>query len=106
MLGLCDGVASFTDGQGYVIVGTDPDTDARSCLYSRPDEKEPFVALAFQDRYRSFRRSSCVSSVLIPAYLESGSYVYNTRSEQKERISRVFQMHANKQNQIERLQAR
>jgi elongation factor G len=35
--------------------------------------------------------------------LESGSYVYNTRSNQKERISRVFQMHANKQNQIDRL---
>jgi elongation factor G len=38
-------------------------------------------------------------------YLESGSYVYNSRSGNKERISRVFQMHANKQNQIERLQA-
>jgi elongation factor G len=35
--------------------------------------------------------------------LESGSYVYNTRTESKERISRVFQMHANKQNQIDRL---
>tara|TARA_R110000744_G_scaffold223468_2_gene342217 strand:- start:447 stop:1547 length:1101 start_codon:yes stop_codon:yes gene_type:complete len=37
--------------------------------------------------------------------LESGSYVYNTRSGNKERISRIFQMHANKQNQIERLHA-
>jgi len=37
--------------------------------------------------------------------LESGSYIQNTRSGQKERISRVFQMHANKQNQIERLPA-
>jgi elongation factor G len=32
--------------------------------------------------------------------LEAGSYVYNTRSENKERISRIFQMHANKQNPI------
>jgi len=37
--------------------------------------------------------------------LESGSYVYNTRSGNKERISRIFQMHANKQNAIERLGA-
>ncbi|MGQ3012234.1 MAG: elongation factor G, partial [Flavobacteriales bacterium] len=33
------------------------------------------------------------------------SYVFNTRSENKERISRIFQMHANKQNQIERITA-
>ena len=37
--------------------------------------------------------------------LEAGSYVYNTRSNNKERISRIFQMHANKQNSIERLEA-
>jgi elongation factor G len=37
--------------------------------------------------------------------LDSGSYIHNTRSGQKERISRVFQMHANKQNQIDRLPA-
>ena len=37
--------------------------------------------------------------------LESGSYVLNTRTGKKERISRIFQMHANKQNQIERLHA-
>ena len=37
--------------------------------------------------------------------LESGSYVYNTRTQKKERISRIFQMHANKQNQIDALHA-
>jgi elongation factor G len=83
-----------------VIVGTNPDTDEP--VEIRPDEKEPFVALAFKIATDPFVGRLC----FVRAYsgvLESGSYVYNTRTENKERISRVFQMHANKQNQIERL---
>jgi len=83
-----------------VIVGTNPDTDEP--VEIRPDEKEPFVALAFKIATDPFVGRLC----FIRAYsgiLESGSYVYNTRTESKERISRVFQMHANKQNQIDRL---
>ncbi len=83
-----------------VIIGTDPDTGEEVSI--RPDEKEPFVALAFKIATDPFVGRLC----FIRAYsgvLESGSYVYNTRSEQKERISRVFQMHANKQKQIDRL---
>jgi elongation factor G len=85
-----------------VIVGTNPDTDEE--VFIKPDEKEPFAALAFKIATDPFVGRLC----FIRAYsgvLESGSYVYNTRSENKERISRVFQMHANKQNQIERLSA-
>ncbi len=83
-----------------IIIGKNPDTDED--VEIRPDEKEPFVALAFKIATDPFVGRLC----FIRAYsgiLESGSYVYNTRTEQKERISRVFQMHANKQNQIERL---
>lgn len=83
-----------------VIVGTDPDTSGE--VQIKPDEKEPFVALAFKIATDPFVGRLC----FVRAYsgvLESGSYIYNTRTEQKERISRVFQMHANKQNQIERL---
>ena len=82
------------------IIGIDPDTDLPVSV--KPDEKEPFVALAFKIATDPFVGRLC----FIRAYsgvLESGSYVYNTRTEQKERISRVFQMHANKQNQIDRL---
>jgi elongation factor G len=85
-----------------VIVGTNPDTGADVSI--KPDEKEPFVALAFKIATDPFVGRLC----FIRAYsgrLDSGSYVYNTRSEQKERISRVFQMHANKQNQIDGLSA-
>ena len=84
------------------IIGTDPDTEKEVMI--KPDEKEPFVALAFKIATDPFVGRLC----FIRAYsgaLDSGSYVYNTRSENKERISRVFQMHANKQNQIERLAA-
>ncbi|MCK6616537.1 MAG: elongation factor G [Cyclobacteriaceae bacterium] len=84
------------------IIGTNPDTNEEVLV--KPDEKEPFVALAFKIATDPFVGRLC----FIRAYsgvLESGSYIYNTRSEQKERISRVFQMHANKQNQIERLAA-
>ena len=38
-------------------------------------------------------------------FLDAGSYVLNTRSDKKERISRIFQMHSNKQNSIPRIEA-
>ncbi len=84
------------------IVGTNPDTNEEVPI--RPDEKASFVGLAFKIATDPFVGRLC----FVRAYsgvLESGSYIYNTRSDQKERISRVFQMHANKQNQIERLSA-
>jgi elongation factor G len=84
------------------IIGKNPDNDQDVAI--KPDEKEPFTALAFKIATDPFVGRLC----FIRAYsgvLESGSYIYNTRSGQKERISRVFQMHANKQNQIERLSA-
>ncbi|MBX2917474.1 MAG: elongation factor G [Cyclobacteriaceae bacterium] len=85
-----------------VIVGTNPDTEEE--VEIRPTESEPFVGLAFKIATDPFVGRLC----FVRAYsgvLDSGSYIKNTRSGQKERISRVFQMHANKQNQIERLQA-
>ncbi len=83
-----------------VIFGTDPDTDEE--VEIRPDEKEPFVGLAFKIATDPFVGRLCFVRAYSGA-LESGSYIHNTRSGQKERISRVFQMHANKQNQIDRL---
>jgi elongation factor G len=85
-----------------VIIGTNPETEAE--VEIRPDENEPFVGLAFKIATDPFVGRLC----FVRAYsgvLESGSYIQNTRSGNKERISRVFQMHANKQNQIDRLQA-
>jgi elongation factor G len=84
------------------IIATGLDSEAEVVI--RPDEKEPFTGLAFKIATDPFVGRLC----FVRAYsgiLESGSYIFNSRSGNKERISRVFQMHANKQNQIERLVA-
>ncbi|WP_192823260.1 elongation factor G [Rufibacter sp. LB8] len=84
------------------ITGTNPDTGEE--ISRKPSESEPFAGLAFKIATDPYVGRLC----FVRAYsgvLESGSYVYNTRSNNKERISRIFQMHANKQNQIERLSA-
>jgi elongation factor G len=84
------------------IVGINPDTEAE--VIRKPSEAEPFTGLAFKIATDPFVGRLCFVRCYA-GVLESGSYVYNTRSNNKERISRIFQMHANKQNQIERLTA-
>ncbi|MEX8546371.1 MAG: elongation factor G [Mucilaginibacter sp.] len=79
------------------VVGTNPNTGAEVLV--KPDEKEPFAALAFKIATDPFVGRLCFIRVYA-GNLEAGSYVYNARSENKERISRIFQMHANKQNPI------
>jgi elongation factor G len=84
------------------IVGTNPKTDEEE--ERLPSYDAPFAALAFKIATDPFVGRLC----FIRAYsgvLPAGSYVYNTRSDNKERISRIFQMHANKQNQIDELGA-
>ncbi len=85
-----------------VIKGTNPDTGAE--VVRKPDAKDPFTALAFKIATDPFVGRLC----FFRAYsgrLDAGSYVLNTRSGNKERISRIFQMHANKQNPIEFIEA-
>jgi elongation factor G len=84
------------------IIGTDPDTEEEISRQPSPDE--PFAALAFKIATDPFVGRLC----FVRSYsgmLNSGSYVYNTRTGKKERISRIFQMHANKQNAIDSLHA-
>ena len=84
------------------IVGTHPDTGEE--IIREPSEAEPFCALAFKIATDPFVGRLCFVRAY-SGFLDSGSYVYNARSDSKERISRIFQMHANKQNQIDRLSA-
>ena len=84
------------------IVGTDPDNDSE--ILRKPSVSEPFSALAFKiatdpyvGRLAFFRVYS--------GRLDAGSYVFNNRSESKERISRIYQMHADKQNAIDFIEA-
>jgi elongation factor G len=79
------------------IIGHNPDTGEE--ILRQPSEKEPFAALAFKIATDPFVGRLCFIRVY-SGNLEAGSYVYNMRSENKERISRIFQMHANKQNPI------
>ena len=79
------------------IVGTNPDTGLE--VMRKPSEKEPFAALAFKIATDPFVGRLCFIRVY-SGNLEAGSYVHNMRSDNKERISRIFQMHANKQNPI------
>ncbi|MCC7301657.1 MAG: elongation factor G [Bacteroidia bacterium] len=84
------------------IKGTNPDTGEE--VSRKPVITDPFTALAFKIATDPFVGRLC----FIRAYsgkLDSGSYVLNTRSGNKERISRIFQMHANKQNAIDCLEA-
>ena len=84
------------------IVGINPKTEEET---SRPPSVDaPFSSLAFKIATDPFVGRLCFARAY-SGVLESGSYVFNTRTMKKERISRIFQMHANKQNQIDSLQA-
>jgi elongation factor G len=65
---------------------------------------DPFAALAFKIATDPFVGRLAFLRVYSGA-LDAGSYVLNTRSGNKERISRLYQMHANKQNPIDRVEA-
>jgi elongation factor G len=84
------------------IIGTDPRTGLE--ISRQPTDSDPFCALAFKIATDPYVGRLCFIRSY-SGYLDSGSYVLNNRSGNKERISRIFQMHANKQNQIDRLEA-
>ena len=70
----------------------------------KPDAKEPFSALVFKIATDPF----VGRLAFLRAYsgkLDAGSYVLNTRSDKKERVARLYQMHSNKQNPIEAVEA-
>jgi elongation factor G len=78
------------------IEGTDP-RDSEKVVVRHPDPNEPMCALAFKIATDPYVGRLCFFRVY-SGELEAGSYVYNSRSGKKERISRLFQMHSNKQN--------
>jgi elongation factor G len=101
---LLDAVCAFLPAPVDVeaIEGVNPDTEEAEVR--KPDVTEPFSALAFKiatDPYVG----RLVFMRVYSGVLDAGSYVLNTRSGKKERISRLFQMHANKQNPIDKVEA-
>ena len=79
------------------IEGTNPDTEEPDSR--KPSYDEPFSALAFKIATDPFVGRLCFTRAY-SGNLDAGSYVLNTRTGKKERISRIFQMHADKQNQV------
>jgi elongation factor G len=97
---VCRYLPAPTDKEG--IDGVNPETE--ESITRKPSVSEPFSALAFKiatdpyvGRLAFFRVYS--------GRLDAGSYVLNTRSGNKERISRIYQMHSNKQNPIDYIEA-
>lgn len=84
------------------VEGTNPDTGKTE---TRPaDVNAPFASLAFKIMTDPFVGRLAFFRVY-SGKLDGGSYVLNTRSGKKERISRILQMHANKQQKIDTVEA-
>ena len=84
------------------IIGIDPKTDLE--IERKPDVSEPFSALAFKIATDPFVGRLAFFRVY-SGRLDAGSYILNNRSGNKERISRIFQMHADKQNSVPFIEA-
>jgi elongation factor G len=84
------------------IVGENPNTGEEEDR--KPSEDDPTSALAFKiatDPYVG----RLVFFRVYSGKVEAGSYVYNTRSGKKERVSRLFQMNSNKQQPMDSIDA-
>jgi elongation factor G len=101
---LLDGIIRFLPSPNDVppIVGINPDTEKEETR--EPIDTAPFTALAFKIATDPFVGRLCFMRVYA-GKLDAGSYVFNTRSDKKERISRLFQMKSNKQMPIESISA-
>lgn len=84
------------------IIGINPKTEEEESR--KPDPSEKMCALAFKIATDPFVGRLAFFRVYSGA-IDAGSYVLNVRTNKKERISRIFQMHSNKQNSIKRIEA-
>ncbi len=84
------------------VTGINPKTE--QAVLRKADASEPFAALAFKIATDPYMGRLCFFRVYSGS-LESGSYIWNASTNSKERISRILQMHANKQNPIDRIEA-
>ncbi|MDH6358185.1 elongation factor G [Parabacteroides sp. PF5-9] len=98
---LLDAVCSYLPSPADTesIEGTDP-SDPDKVIIRKPIYEEPLTALAFKIATDPYVGRLCFFRVYA-GKLDAGSYIYNSRTGKKERISRLFQMHSNKQNPME-----
>lgn len=79
------------------IIGTNPDTGAEEVRH--PSDEEPFSALAFKIMTDPFVGKLAFFRVY-SGTIESGSYIYNSSKDKRERLGRILQMHANHRQEI------
>ncbi len=101
---LLNGIVQFLPSPLDVdaVNGINPNNDKTEIR--KVDPNEPFAALAFKIATDPFVGRIAFFRVY-SGTLESGSYIYNASTGKKERISRILQMHANKQNPLDRIEA-
>ena len=101
---LLDAVMSYLPSPLNVgaVEGTHPDTN--EVEKREPNSSEPMSALAFKIATDPYVGRLCFFR-MYSGKLDAGSYVMNARTDKKERISRIFQMHSNKQNAIDCIEA-
>ena len=101
---LLNGIAQYLPSPLDIdaVTGINPDTEKEETR--KVDPKEPFSALAFKIATDPFVGRIAFFRVYSGS-LDAGSYVFNTATGKKERISRIMQMHANKQNPLDRIEA-
>ncbi|MFN2457459.1 MAG: elongation factor G [Chitinophagaceae bacterium] len=99
-----DAVVRYLPGPADIeaVKGTNPNSG--EIEERKPEAKEPFAALAFKIMTDPFVGRLAFFRVY-SGRLDSGSYVLNTRTGKNERISRIMQMHANKQNPVDFIEA-
>lgn len=100
---LLDAVCSYlpSPSDTPTIIGTDPNDESIEIVRKTISE-EPLTALAFKIATDPYVGRLCFFRVYA-GVLNAGSYILNSRSGKKERISRLFQMHSNKQNPMEQI---
>ena len=85
------------------IVGHDPKDETKEVI-RHADAKEPFAALAFKVvSHPFFGRLTYVR--VYSGHIAAGQPVYNSTKQKKERIGKLFQMHANKENPVDSVSA-
>ncbi len=101
---LLDAIVAFLPSPVDIgaVTGIDPRNDNK--VKREPDDDEPFAALAFKIATDPFV-GRLVFLRIYSGILHSGDTVLNTRTSKRERINRLFQMHANKQNPKESVSA-
>jgi elongation factor G len=82
------------------VSGTDPDSD--EVIVRKPDDKEPFSALAFKSMSDPFV-GQLVFFRVYSGTLEAGSYIYNPRTGNKERIGRIVRMQADQREEVKKI---